>query len=131
MSMVFYPHQDELTTSNLEQKLEVLMESAERYKAIVLDVKATEASPTPDSKKRTTPRELAHAYNWEELAKAMHEARTLPETTPASKLTKVARLTKLAEIYEVLRGAKMPKLEAVRLALVNEANQLRGTSQVA
>ncbi len=131
MPMIFYPHQDELVSSTMEQKLEVLMESAERYKAIVLDIKNVESTPS-DVKKRMTPREMNHAYNWEELAKLLRQIRELPEVTPANKLTKQGRLTKLAEIYEVLRGAKMPKLEAVRLALMNEAGQLRsGPSQVA
>jgi hypothetical protein len=31
----------------------------------------------------------------------------------------------LASVYEVLRAARMPKLEAVRMALMNEATQLR------
>ncbi len=35
-------------------------------------------------------------------------------------------LTKHADVYEVLRGAKMSKLEAVRLALISEAAQLKG-----
>jgi hypothetical protein len=52
----------------------------------------------------------------------------LPEHNQASRLTKAGYLAKLAEVYEVLRGAKMPKLEAVRLALINEANQLKSAS---
>jgi hypothetical protein len=132
MPMIFYPHQDELESSTIEQKLEVLMESAERYKAIVLDMKLPETGQLDDSKKRTTPREIAHVYNWEELAKVLRQIRESPESTSANKITKSGYLNKLAGIYEVLRGAKMSKLEAVRLALVNEANQLRsGSSQVA
>jgi hypothetical protein len=131
MPMIFYPHQDELESSTLEQKLEVLMESAERYKAIILDVTKTEAAPTGE-KKRATPREIAHVYNWEELACLMRAIRELPESAPSAKVNKADKLTKLAAVYEVLRGAKMSKLEAVRLALVNEANQLSaGSSQVA
>jgi hypothetical protein len=132
MPMIFYPHQDELESSTLEQKLEVLMESAERYKAIVLDItKAGSVPAAPDAKKRMTPREIGHVYNWEDLAKLLRNIRDLPETSPSAKVSKADKLTKLAGIYEVLRGAKMSKLEAVRLALVNEASQLRGTSQVA
>jgi hypothetical protein len=122
---MFYPYEEDLGSSPLPTKLEILMLAAERYKAIVLEtnIKLTEAST--DSTKLMSPRELAHAYNWQELAKVLRELREAPEQNQANRLTKAAHLMKLAEIYEVLRGAKMPKLEAVRLALVNEANQLK------
>lgn len=131
MPMIFYPHQDELENSTVEQKLEVLLESAERYKAVILDAAKVAADPATNGiKKRTTPREITHVYNWEDIATLMRQIRELPENTPSAKITKADRLTKLSEIYEVLRGAKMSKLEAVRLALINEANQLRGSGQV-
>ena len=82
-----------------------------------------------DTKKRGIPRDMTHAYNWDELAKVMREIREMPEANSAAKLVKAGRLTKLAEVYEVLRGAKMAKLEAVRIALMNEANQLKGSAQ--
>lgn len=127
MPMTFYPHQDELESSTIDQKLEVLMESAERYKAVVLDVTKNPEVVTQETtaKKRTTPRDVVHAFNWEEIAKTLRQVRELPESSPSAKAAKADRLTKLAAIYEVLRGAKMSKLEAVRLALMNEANQLR------
>lgn len=132
MAMVFYPHQDELETSTIEQKLEVILEAAERFKAIILDAtKAPEPAPAGGAKKRMTPREIANVFNWEEIALLLRQIREMPENNPPNKAIKADRLTKLSEIYEVLRGAKMSKLEAVRLALVNEANQLRGTTQVA
>lgn len=131
MPLIFYPHVDELESSTIDQKLEVLMEAAERYKAVVLDVKKNH-EVVPTEKKKMTPREMGHAFNWNDLAKVLREIRELPEGNPSSKLAKSDRLLKLASVYEVLRGAKMPKLEAVRLALVNEAGQLRsGSSQVA
>lgn len=123
MSLVFYPHEDDLASSSLEEKLEVLMESAERYKAAVLD--ASKAPVTVDANKRIIPRDIQIAFNWEEIAKVLSEIRQLPESSQTNKLVKAEKLTKLAEIYEVLRGAKMPKLEAVRLALMNEASQLK------
>ena len=131
MTVMFYPQEDELITSTLDQKLEVLLESAQRYKAFVLDAsaKAVEGS---GAKKRITPRDLTHAYNWEEIAKLLHQLRDLPENNPSAKLAKATKLKKLAEIYEVLRAAKMPKLEAVRIALMNESSQLAaGGTQVA
>ncbi len=134
MPMIFYPHEDELESSTIEQKLEVLMEAAERYKAIILDTSKAmmEGAAVPaGEKKRITPREIAHSYNWEDLARLLRQIREMPESSAAGKLAKSDRLTKLAGIYEVLRGAKMPKLEAVRLALINEAAQMRGGSQVA
>lgn len=131
MPVLFYPQDDEVASGTPEQKLEVLLESAERYKAAVLDLSRKNVeNPAPmDTKKRGIPRDMTHAYNWDELAKVMREIRELPESNSAAKLVKAARLTKLAEVYEVLRGAKMAKLEAVRIALMNEANQLKGSAQ--
>ncbi|MEO8402318.1 MAG: hypothetical protein ABI597_11105 [Gammaproteobacteria bacterium] len=128
MAAIFYPYEDELNSSTLEQKLEVLLESAQRFKAAVLDaaVKTSEATGgSTENKKRTTPRDIVHVYNWEEIARLLHQIRELPESSPISKKYKADRLKKLAEIYEVLRAAKMAKLEAVRIALMNEADQLR------
>ncbi len=125
MSIMFYPHEEDLGSSAIPAKLELLLTGAERYKAIILETAAKSAEANIDSAKRMTPRELTHVYNWQELAKLLRELRELPEQNPAGRLTKAGYLTKLAEIYEVLRGAKMPKLEAVRLALINEANQLK------
>lgn len=129
MPLIFYPHEGELESSNIDQKLEVLLEAAERYKAVVLDAKNADAL---DPSKRTTPKMVSYAYNWDDIAKLLREIRELPESSPSSKVSKADKLTKLAAIYEVLRGAKMAKLEAVRLALINEASHLgTGTSQVA
>lgn len=133
MAIIFYPYSEDLEVGTQQEKIEVLLEAAQRYKAAVLD--STTAKPQEANaaeKKRLTPRDLAVAFNWDELAKLFREIREAPEASPPTKNSKAAALTKLAEVYEVLRGAKMPKLEAVRLALVNEANQLRGgSSQVA
>ncbi|MBV8802534.1 MAG: hypothetical protein JO131_06160 [Gammaproteobacteria bacterium] len=112
--------------SSSAEKLEVLLESAQRFKAAVLDSAAKMVDGgLGDTKLRATPREIDHSFNWDEIAKLLSELRNLPENTPVAKSKKSEQLTKLAEIYEVLRAAKMPKLEAVRLALVNEAAQLK------
>lgn len=132
MALIFYPHEDELASSTLEQRLEVLLESAERYKAVMLDASKTSVAPAAEKEKdkgRGSPRDISHAYNWEEIAKLLRDIRELPEAAQSSKVAKAAKLKKLAEIYEVLRGAKMAKLEAVRIALMNEANQLLGSAQ--
>lgn len=130
MPLTFYPHSDDAQKGSLEEQIEILMEAAERYKAIVLDVTAHVQEPEPG--KRSVPRELSVAYNWEEIAKVLREVRETPEINKIDKARKAQLLTKLAEVYEVLRAAKMSKLEAVRLALIAEANQLRGgASQVA
>ncbi len=128
MPITFYPYEEDLGPSPLSTKLEVLMLAAERYKAIVLETNIKVSEASSDSTDGTSPRELAHAYNWQELAKVVRELREMPEQNQANRLAKAGHLMKLAEIYEVLRGAKMPKLEAVRLALVNEANQLKAAS---
>ena len=148
MPVHFYPQEENLQANSLQERIEILLEGAERYKAIILDTSAVKAAPAMPSapaaagaevpaaapvtaRKRITPRDITAAYNWEEIARLLRQIRELPEANPSSKLAKANHLTKLAEIYEVLRAAKMPKLEAVRLALMNEANQLRGSTQVA
>lgn len=129
MTLVFYPHEDDLNAASLSEKLDALLDGAERFKAIILEEAAAKAVAT---KKKISPREITASYNWEQIASVLSEIRELPEGNQATKLTKADYLTKLAEVYEVLRGAKMTKLEAVRIALVNEAAQLKASaSQVA
>lgn len=129
MSLTFYPHSDDAQKGTLEDRIEILMEAAERFKAVMLD---NAAKPPSTENKRMVPREQVAAYNWEEISRVLREIRELPEGSKSDKNKKGEFLNKLAEVYEVLRGAKMAKLEAVRLALISEANQLRGAaSQVA
>lgn len=123
MPLTFYPHLEDAQKGTLLERIEVLMEAAERYKAIILD--ETNKAPV-DPSKRMMPRELTAAYNWEEIARVLREIRELPEGSKIDKVKKGDLLAKLAEVYEVLRAAKMSKLEAVRLALISESNQLRG-----
>jgi hypothetical protein len=125
MPIVFYPYEDDLNSASLEEKLEVLMDAAERYKAAILDIAAKTSAVAVDPLKRNSPKDVMHAFNWEEIAKVLREIREMSEGTPIQKSAKAEKLTKLAEIYEVLRAAKMPKLEAVRIALINEAGQLK------
>ena len=126
MALTFYPHSDDAQKGTLKERVEVLMEAAERYKAIVLDVSVSVDTST--EKKRAVPRDQNAAYNWEEIARLLREIREMPEISREDKVKKADLLTKLAEVYEVLRAAKMSKLEAVRLALISEATQLRGSS---
>jgi len=131
MTIMFYPHEDELITGTVDQKLEALLEAAQRYKALVLET-SIRMTDVPEEKKPVSPRDITRSYNWEEIARLLRQIRELPENTPAAKLQKSAKFKKLSEVYEVLRAAKMPKLEAVRIALMNECNQLAsGGSQVA
>jgi hypothetical protein len=136
MPVSFYPHDEDMQTGSIQDKLEILMEAAERFRGSVLDPSsAPEPSSEADAngKKRLTPRDIKVAFNWQEIAKILREIRELPESNPVHKAAKADRLTRLADIYEVLRAAKMPKLEAVRIALMNESKQLRsgGSTQVA
>lgn len=126
MTIVFYPNEDNLVgLVSIQEKLEVLLEAAERYKSAILDASA-KALENPDLAKTVqSPRDITLAYQWQEIATLLRKIRELPENNPPSCDQKIESLTKLAEIYEVLRGAKMPKLEAVRLALLNEASQLK------
>lgn len=132
--MNFYPH-DEDMSGTVQDKLDVLLDAAQRFRSAILEPPALPSvavGAEQPARKRMVPRDVVSAYNWQELAKLLREIRELPENTPNSKALKGGHLKKLAEVYEILRGAKMPKLEAVRLALMNEASQLgvRG-SQVA
>ncbi|OGT55204.1 MAG: hypothetical protein A3F43_04680 [Gammaproteobacteria bacterium RIFCSPHIGHO2_12_FULL_42_10] len=134
MSLVFYPHIEDSNKGSLEDRIEMLIVAADKFKAVTLDV-STKAEPAPispdgDPNKKNTiaPRDLQAAYNWAEIAAVLREVREILEVSPEGKARKGRLLTKLSEIYEVLRGAKMPKLEAVRLALVGEKTQVLGSS---
>lgn len=127
MALVFYPHDEDAALGTKAERIAILQDAAERYKAAVLEEKAIPSEEGVD--KRTTPHDILNAFNWSEIAAMLEEVRGLPEGTGTDKSKKAALLMKLAEVYEVLRGAKMPKLEAVRLALINEANQLGGGAE--
>jgi hypothetical protein len=130
MPLTFYPHLEDSQRGMLEERIDVLMEAAERYRAVVLD--ESSKAVVNDPAKRMVPREQRAAYNWEEIAHVLREIRGLPEGNKLDKLKKGDLLGKLAEVYDVLRAAKMSKLEAVKLALISESNQLRGgAAQVA
>lgn len=130
MPLTFYPHIDEaFGRGTLQERMDALLDAAQRYKAIILDDKQSKTNNIEG--KLTVPKDLVAAYNWEEIAHVLREIRELPESNKTDKLKKSELLTRLAEIYEVLRAAKLSKLEAVRLALMSEASQLRGGSQVA
>lgn len=147
MPVSFYPHDEDVQVGSVQDRLEILMEAAERYRGSVLDTtspaalaaaaaasaadaEAAKEEPGGGGKKRLTPRDIRVAFNWQEIARILREIREMPESNQANKVTKGERLKRLADIYEVLRAAKMPKLEAVRIALMNEAKQLHsgGTS---
>jgi len=129
MGLVFYPHAEGLQKGILSERIDEMLEAAGHYKAAILDVKAF--GEKTEMKKIMVPRDLQIAYNWEEIAKILREIREMPEANKEDKEKKSRLLLKLAEVYEVLRGAKMPKLEGVRLALVNDAQQLGGSPRVA
>ncbi len=124
MPVAFYPHDDDVQLGSIAERLELLMEGAERYKSSVSELNAKPKDK--DETRLLIPREIKFAYNWQEIARVLKEIRDLPEGNTAMKASKADRLMRLSEIYDVLRSAKMPKLEAVRIALVNEANSLRG-----
>lgn len=131
MPLTFYPYTEDAQKGSLFERIEILLEAADRYKAIVLDT-TIKPDTSEGGTKRVVPRDQTAAYNWEEIAKILRQIRELPESSKGDKAKKGDLLAKLAEVYEVLRAAKMSKLEAVRLALTSEANQLRSSgSQVA
>lgn len=123
--MIFYP-EDENVLGTIDEKLDILMAAAEQYKTYLLGaLEEKNALPELSDKKIMMPRDIQHAYQWDFLAKMLREIRDIPEATASAKTKKMTYLEKLATIYEVLRSAKMPKLEAVRLAIMNEADQLK------
>ena len=128
MPITFYPHEEDISVGTVKEKLEILLAAAERYKAAILDTTGKTSEPGSEIKIRIAPKEIAHAFQWQEIALVLRQIRDLPENNQPNRITKIEHLTKLAEVYEMLRAAKMPKLEAVRLALINEANHLRSTS---
>lgn len=133
MTLTFYPHPDDAQKGSLEERIEILMEAAERYRTIIVDMtQKVEIPPVESVRRRLVPRDQTAAYNWEEIARVLREVREMPEISKADKVKKAYILIKLSEVYEILRAAKMSKLEAVRLALIGEANQLKNaSSQVA
>ena len=125
MPLVFYPHQDDTKRGSFEERIEVLLEAAELYKTALSDLTAKTEAEAEEARRPTMPRELGAVHNWDEIALLLRELRELPEATRVEKNRKALLLTKLADVYEVLRAAKMSKLEAVRIALMTEASQLR------
>lgn len=123
MTLTFYPHLEDAQRGSIEDRIEVLMEAAERFKAVILDEASKSAADA--ATKRAIPRDQTAAYNWEEISRVLREIRELPEGNKSDKTRKGGLLTKLSEVYEVLRAAKMSKLEAVRLALISESNNLK------
>lgn len=125
MSLVFYPQVIEgASLGTIDEQIELLLEGAQRYKAVILDTSAKEGQV----KAINAPKDVAVSYNWDLVAAVLREVREMPEGKREDRTTKADRLMKLAEIYEILRSAKMARLEAVRLALTSEAGHLRGGS---
>lgn len=133
MALIFYPAPEDAGKGSLEERVDILTSAAELYKSFILDAaEKIQLATSGEEKKMMAPRDQVVAFNWEEIASVLRSIRSLSESTGADKIKKAGQLTKLAEVYEILRAAKMPKLEAVRLALISEVGQLRGgSSQVA
>ncbi|MDA8561518.1 hypothetical protein N9L02_00205 [Gammaproteobacteria bacterium] len=125
MAVIFYPHEEDISVGSTSEKLEILLDAADKYKAAILDIASRSSDGPVDPKFCLSPKEIKYAFQWQEIALLLRQIRDLPENNKSNKLQKMDYLNKLAEVYEILRAAKMPKLEAVRLALVNEANLLR------
>lgn len=126
MPLVFYPFSEDAAAGALHEKIEQLMEAAERYKAVVLE--STTKTPGTQEVKHSAPKDIVYSFNWDMIASVLREIREMPEGSKENRAVKAESLTKLSEIYELLRAARMSKLEAVRLALMSEANQLKGGS---
>ena len=131
MSVKFHPSLEDAAGSHnlnysLEDRIELLASAAEKYKAEVMDMPAR---PVLEDDREFAPKDIPVAFNWGEMASMLVDVRDLPEGDEEARHHKSHMLKKLAEIYEVLRAARMSKLEAVRLALITEANQLKGDAK--
>lgn len=121
MSLIFYPTSNKVNQGSLEERLDCLKAGASEFKEITINT-------TPELLQKThhvrTPREQKVAYNWDAISKVLREIRALTENVEAEKEKKATLLLTLADIYAILRDARMSKLEAVRVALKSEAMQL-------
>ena len=83
MALTFYPHEDDAERGSHAERINILLEAAERYKAAVLESKPAVApegaTPEEVADKRTTPNDFMHAYNWSTIAGILEEVRSLPE----------------------------------------------------
>lgn len=121
MPLTFYPHAEDTQRGTLREQIDLLMDGAERYRVAVQDL----STKPDDPSRRMAPKDMQAAFNWEAIAAVLRDIRDMPESNKDERMKKAELLNKLAEVYEVLRSAKMSKLEAVRLALIGEANHLQ------
>lgn len=128
MAVIFYPAADEPRFGSMQERIESLMEAAQSYKAAIMDATSRAQQANAPVKHAFAPKDIQVSFNWEEIALLLRLIRESTEANKEERLRKADLLNKLAEVYEVLRAAKMPKLEAVRLALITEANHLSGGS---
>src|SRR4029078_12763494 len=102
MPITFYPHEEDISVGTIKEKLEILLTAADRYKSAILDAATKSIDSAPDYKVRISPKEITHAFQWQEIALVLRQIRELPENNQSARITKIEHLTKLAEIYEVL-----------------------------
>lgn len=127
MSITFYPQVAEgANPGSIADRIELLIDGAQRYKAVVLEVGGK--AELQVGRAIFAPKDIPVSFNWDLIAGVLREVREMPEGARDDRQAKAEFLTKLAEIYEVLRAARMARLEAIRLALMSEASQLRGGS---
>ncbi len=88
MALTFYPSIDDaLNRGTIVERMELLLDGAERYKAVVLEDNRAAATVTETSRS-VVPRDLVAAYNWEEIARILREIREMPEGNKIDKLKK-------------------------------------------
>lgn len=128
MSLVFHPTSNKLNQGTLEERLDCLKKGASEFKEITNN---TMPELLQKNHHARVPREQICAFNWDAIAKLLREIRALSENLTSEKEKKAKLLLMLAEIYAILRDARMNKLEAVHVALKSEAMQLQKQVQVA
>ncbi|HVE45105.1 MAG TPA: hypothetical protein VNC84_08280 [Gammaproteobacteria bacterium] len=124
--LVFYPSPEDCGYGTLQERLSIVSNAAEQYRSAVLGGSLVPGA-TAEPPKYETPREQTVAFNWETIACLYREIHALTEATYSDKQEKADLLMQLSETYEVLRAAKMPRLEKISSVLAAEANQLKAT----
>ncbi len=116
MAISFMPKSD-ACKGDLTQRLALIMDAALQYKTLM--------GQAEESLKKT-PGDIKISFNWVLMGKLFKEIQELPENSAESKFVKVKQIKRLIDVYEVLRQAKMAKLESVKTLLLSEIRQLEG-----
>jgi len=125
---MFYPAEGDISSGDLTERIEEMLGSAQQFRAVILDKthSSTAATTTGFFLKFNVkkPCDIEEAFNWDELSRLLREIKELDELSQEHKTEKVQHLNQMVEIYEVLKGAKKPKLADVITEMQKEIRLL-------